>query len=211
MSSLPFAGGEEASEARPGWQSPGNTGWRARARGVVKAAPSGHSSMEGALGRESRCPLTRRRRKRSWLSTVGFGPSGFGDRGRQKVDSHSPSVAENATAEVRRNEGPSIGGTHQERAAHDHLIERWGTIVRGSSEAGSVTSNALSLESCAGALVPSHVMRSARARRSPRESNVRQVLVSRIGCRSRKDASSSQRARGVERLSSNRSEGSVRR
>lgn len=53
-----------------------NSGWRARVRGVAKAAPSEHSSMEGALGRESRCPLTRRRWKGSWLSLDGFRPIG---------------------------------------------------------------------------------------------------------------------------------------
>jgi hypothetical protein len=102
VSSFPFAGGEGASEARVGRPSL-NFGWRARARGVVKAAPSEHSSVEGVPGRRNRCPLTRRRRNRSWSTSKGVSALFRGRRqGTSEVDSPSTSAAENAVAMGRR-------------------------------------------------------------------------------------------------------------
>jgi hypothetical protein len=125
-------------------------GWRARARGAVKAEPSEHSSIEGVLSRENHCPLTGRWRKRFWLVSKGFRPGGDRRQGTSEVDSHSSSAAEKAAAAERRAEGPSIGEpTRNPRRSRP--CRKTGDIVRESSEAGNASSNAVSLESCAGA------------------------------------------------------------
>jgi hypothetical protein len=189
---FPFAGGEEASEARPGWQSPrvrvAGSRLRYRESGTERALVGGRHPGPGKSS-----PLTRRRWKRFWSHPEGVSASdGWGDMGCQRVI-RTPRSRLRTPWRRCAARGTFDRRDHQERAALETRnrkvagarTARGGKIERGSSEAVGATSTAPSLESYAGALAPSYVMRCARACRSPRESNVRQVLVSRIGCRSR--------------------------
>lgn len=208
-SRLPLAGAEEVSEARPGRQSPRN-GWRAHARGNAKAEPSEHSSVEGALSREIRCPLTGRRRKRFWLDPKrGFGSAGFDDMGRQRVI-RTP----RSRLKTPRRWGVVRGSFDQRsppgtRGARAKPRRKARFLVSESSEAGSATSIAFSLESCAGALVPSHVIRGAKAWQSTsrlgrsagaRVGNRLQKLVGRIFLAAREESREALSERGRGRV-----------
>jgi len=102
VSSLPFAGGEEASEARPGWQNPlvrvAGSRSRRRESGAERALVGGRHPEPGKVvafdevAVEAVLVASRR----------GFGPGRVRRQGMSEGDSHSPSAAENAVAEVRR-------------------------------------------------------------------------------------------------------------
>jgi hypothetical protein len=111
--------------------------------------------VEGVLSRENCCPLTGRWQKRFWLVPKGFGSEGPATenvRGRLAL----PVCGRKRRIGGASREGPSIGGTHQEREALE-TASKDAAFVSEAAEAENASSNADSLESCAGALAPSYV------------------------------------------------------
>jgi hypothetical protein len=191
VSSLPFAEGEEASEARPGWQSPrvrvAGSRPRCRESGAERALVGGRHPEPGKSS-----SLTRRRWKRFWSHPEGVSAlEGWGDMGCQRVIRTPRSRLKTPWRRCAAR-GTFDRRNHQERAALETRTARSGSPHRKAREdRARVIRSCRRNVNCAftrvvrwglGSVVRD---RCARACRSPRESNVRQVLVSRIGCRSR--------------------------
>jgi hypothetical protein len=183
VSSLPFVGSEGASEAQPGRQSP--RAWvagsrpRCRESGTERALVDGRRSGPGKLlsfdGAVAEAVL-----------------AGF-----QRVSARRESVTGDARGRFAllvcgrksRGEGASRGGSFDRRhppgtRGARALVERRGISCASLPKLGAHrqmrSHSSRVLGHC-----PVTRDRRAQVRRSPRESNVRQVLVSRIGCRSR--------------------------